>query len=293
MAWKKGNRLRLVPEREAQGRTREIFEDIKATLGLPHVSLIFQSYATYPPFLDLHWTRLRPLVDTQQFFCLGDRLRADAYTRMYSYFYIPNLCGSARDSQIKSVVELFQYANPLLLLMQAAQFQAFSSAVGEPAESLPPATRFRFQEPPILIEEHAAGATVRRLFNDIKRAMDTPFVGSTYCALAHWPEFLKDYWDFLRQMVQSPMYQECAYSVGDTAWALARELPGRFELTVDELTEAGIQDEDIASVVRTTEVFFKSLSRLTLDIALAKIGLEGGTHRAPAQPAPAGETQAA
>ncbi len=295
MAWRRGNRLRLVPEHDAEGQTREIYEDTKITLGLPHVSLIFQCYAAYPPFLEMQWTRLRPLLETRAFFDLAERLRADAYTRMYNYFDIPDLSGHTGDSQdeIKRVVELFQYANPLLLLIEAAQFQAFDSAVGQAAISSPPESRFRFGPPPILVDEAEASSGVRKLFGEFKRTMDMPFVGTTFRALARWPEFLKLYWDVLRGVALSPMYQECGYGVADTAWALARELPGRFELTVNQLTEAGMQDENIASVVRTTELFFKSLSRLTLDVAVAKIALEGGTQKAPPQPAPAREIQAA
>lgn len=303
MAWKKGNRLRLVREREAQGRTKEVYEDIKATLGLPHISLFFQSYAAYSPMLELHWTRLRPIVSTQEFFLLASRLRADAYTRMHNYFDIPDLCAQLESlsispggqQEINLLIDLFHYANPLLLLMQAAQLQAFDGPVGQQVENTTPSEHSVFENAPMLIDEDAASVAVRKRYDEIKRAMDMPFVGTTFCALARWPDFLATYWSALKNVLQSPMYHECAHGVKDTAWALTRELPGSFELTIDQLGEAGMRDEDVASVVRITELFVKSLSGLVLNVALAKIGLEGGTKKlAPTrQPSKAGTPQQA
>ncbi len=287
MSWKRGNRLPLVAEREAQGRTAEIYQEIRAALGVPHVSLIFQAYAAYPPFLEMHWTRLQPLVATREFFALADRLRADAYTRMHNYFDIPDLTArmealrlsTGARQEVNELVELFQYANPLLLLIESAQLQGFEGAVGAPGAGTAPAEHPVFETPPIRVSEEVAGTHVRKLFDEIKHTLDVPIVGTTFRALARWPDFLAVYWEVLRGIVRSPMYQECMHGIRESAWNLVRELPGTFELTVDQLADAGMPDEDVASVVRITDTFVKDLTAMLLHIVMAKIGLEGGTRK--------------
>src|ERR671922_534395 len=77
MPLKKGKPA-LVGEQEAEGSTREIFSEIKQALGVPHVNLVFQAYAAHPRFLELHWRATKPILGTQEFFQLADRLRAEA-----------------------------------------------------------------------------------------------------------------------------------------------------------------------------------------------------------------------
>jgi hypothetical protein len=72
--------------------------------------------------------------------------------------------------------------------------------------------------------------------------------------------------------------------VRKTAWGLVQELPYPVELTVSQLRDADIGDDDVAALVRITETFVNILSGLVLNIALAKIGLEGGNLGRPQAP---------
>ena len=40
-----------------------------------------------------------------------------------------------------------------------------------------------------------------------------------------------------------------------------------------------MEEEEISSIVRITETFVRGLSRMTLNVAVAKIGLEGGNRK--------------
>jgi len=290
MAWRKGNRLRLVSEAEAQGRTLEIYGEIKHAMGVPHVNVVYQAFAAYPVFLDLHWRSFRPVLETQEFFNLSDRLRADAYTRTHNYFAIPDLWSLLADvsfsegahEELAEVIDLFHYQNPLLLLLLAAQVQAFEGPVGESKPAVSPALISGFEYKPILIEDASATPRVRQVLDEIRRILRLPFLNTDYRALARWPDILAAYWQALKQVVQSPLYESSHYGVRETAYALARELPGPIELTTNQLSEAGMDDTDISSVVRMTELFVQSISGLLLNIAFAKIGFEGG-NRKPAQ----------
>jgi hypothetical protein len=58
------------------------------------------------------------------------------------------------------------------------------------------------------------------------------------------------------------------------------------ELSAATLQEAGVEEEEISSIVRITEMFARGLSRMTLNVSVAKIGLEGGNRSSAAPPAP-------
>jgi len=288
---------KLVPEEQATGRVAEIYQEIKQTLGVPHVNLIFQAYGAYPLFLELHWKAFKPLLATSEFFSMAQRLRADAYTRMHNYFKIPDLCERMTELSFKvgarheldQVVELFHYNNPPLLLMVAAQLEAFDKPVGGAQPPSGPqkgaaATRQVFEQKPVLVEDNAAPPATRKLFDEIKRELNLAVLNTDYRAFARWPDFLSVYWAVLKGATRSALYRENCLALRESALELPRELPLRLQLTVEQLQDAGVQDDEVAAITRITEKFLKILSGLTLNVALAKIGLEGGTNAGMAVP---------
>ncbi len=276
----------VVPEAQAEGRTLEIYSEIKNALGLRYVNVGFQVYGGYPVFLDAFWRMLKPAVETSVFFDLGERLRADAYTRMHNYFDIPDLCAqidSLRFSEgakqeLTDTVDLLLYNNPLLLLMIAAQMLAFEGPVGDPAASRKPASHPIFDKHPVLLDEESAPPAIKKIFEEMKRAFGMPVVHSDYRAMARFPDFLQAYWSVLKPTIESPLYHQCLNSIRESAWALARELPGPLEMPVSTLEDAGMKEADIASVVRLTELFSHSVSGVVLNDCMARIGLEGGNQ---------------
>jgi hypothetical protein len=48
------------PEAEAEGKVKAVFDDVKSTLGMPSVGLLFRQLAVYPWFLQLAWRNLKP-----------------------------------------------------------------------------------------------------------------------------------------------------------------------------------------------------------------------------------------
>ncbi len=136
MRWRRGNRLKLVGEAEAAPRTREILDEVRHSLGLPIAPLLYQAYAAYPEFLEIHWQAFRPAVQSRQFFLCGARLAAESYTRVHNYFDVDSLAARELHSNqgpglsLAQVLDYYQYADPLLLLIATAQLQAFEGAVG-------------------------------------------------------------------------------------------------------------------------------------------------------------------
>jgi len=300
MPWRKGQRLKFVREQQATGPTARVYQEIRESLGLPFVPMPFLIFAAFPQFLELQWTTLRPLVHTPGFFALAERLRADGYTRAHSYFQLPDLChqveamrfSTGARHELTDTIEMLHYADPLVLLLMAAQLQAFDRKVGKPkdgsvgvdvSEARDAASGHtashhpRFSQRPVLIEEDSAPNPIRKLYEDIKRTTGMPCVTTDYLAMARWPDFLAAYWQVMKPIVQSPAYSVCASGVCEDACELTRELPVTIALTCDQLTDAGMADEDVGVCVRITEMFLRNLSGMVVNIAAAKIGLEGGS----------------
>jgi hypothetical protein len=275
--------LRTVGEEHAEGSTASILGELRQALGLPHQHLYYPALAAYPAFLRLHWELLRPVVATGDFFQCAERLRADSYTRTHNYFRVPALLPAESSQSISAAVDFLHYQDPLLLLLFCAQLLAFEGATGRVKETCP-APPAPAREPLQLATPENASPAVRGVYEEIRRTFAYPYICPEFEAMGRWPEFLRAYWlMFRQQVVLSPLYDECRYGVRASAWSLASELPGPFELTLDQLAEAGVRQEEIASVSRILNLFANSLSGSLLNVATAKIALEGGNS--PAKPA--------
>src|SRR5882724_3303156 len=281
-------KLKLVREREAEGRTREVFDELRHALGVPLVPVVYQAFAADPEFLDQHWRVFSPLLNTEEFFHLGDRLRGEAYTRMHNYFQIGDLCepltemsfSEGAKHQLGDVIDLFNYVDPLLLVIVSAQLLAFEqgSGDGETAQAYRP-EHPRFLERPVLVEENMASAPVKKTFDEMKRVLNMPVVNTDYRAFARWPDFLREYWKALWPIVQAPSYREQQRALCESSESMVREWKVPDDFSIDKMQEAGFSDKQVEAIVRTTETFQNILSGLLLNVAAAKIGFDGGTTK--------------
>ena len=291
MRWKRGQRLKLVSETEAPTRARGILREVREGLGVPAVPKLYEAYAAFPDFLEIHWDAFRPAIQSRQFFFIGARLAAESYTRAHNYFEVRAISRREASSQvatalsISQVLDYYQYLDPLLLLIAAAQMQAFEGPIGQPLRS-EPATHVEFAAAPPTLCDGNASAELQRSWCERKRLLELAFVSDEHRALACWPEFYVEYWAALKELLQSPVYADCQYRLADSALNMAGELPVRIDTGVPQLQDAGLNNEQITSVMRITEAFMQALTGLVLDITFARIGVEkDAEHGPPKQPA--------
>ena len=285
MRWKRGNRLRLVGEGEAPPKTRQIFDEICHSLGVPSVPVLYQAYAVFPRFLEWHWETFRPAIQSRQFFSLGARLAAESYTRAHSYLGIDSLTvcdGVAQGTShlpLGQVLDYYQYLDPLVLLISSAQMQAFEGAVGRagsPEAPLHPT----FSVAPELVKDAEASAIVQRIWSERRRLLEIAFISEEHRALARWPQFYREYWGSLKKSITSPLYSDTQYRIGESAWTMVQELPVRLETSVSQLIDAGMDGEELSSLVRINEAFMQAMAGLVLDVTFARIACDGGTRSA-------------
>jgi hypothetical protein len=285
MRWKRGNRLQLLNESEAPPRIRGIFSEMRERLGLPVVPALYQAYAVFPEFLERHWRSFRPILASRQFFVLGARLAAESYTRAHNYFAIRDLDegesapAGETSLSLSQVLDYYQYLDPLLLLITAAQMQAFEGMAAGPGGMTDDARHATFPVAPRLLCDPEATPQVQRIWEERRRILELAFVSDEHRALACWPNFYQQYWAALKSLLQSPLYEDCQYRIGESALRLARELPISEGTTIPDLLEAGLNSEQLSSLVHVNEAFMQAFTGLLLDITFARIGSEGGNRK--------------
>jgi alkylhydroperoxidase/carboxymuconolactone decarboxylase family protein YurZ len=54
--------IRMVPEDEATGKVKDIYEDIKATLGVDFVPNLYRVMAPKPDYLEANWHKVKTVM---------------------------------------------------------------------------------------------------------------------------------------------------------------------------------------------------------------------------------------
>ncbi|PON14560.1 hypothetical protein C2W62_28420 [Candidatus Entotheonella serta] len=192
-----------IPEAEATGSTKAIYEHFKAVTGVPVVNLIFRHIATFPGCLPWSWEVLRPLYASGAVATYAKQLMDDLET--------PTLPGLPRaalravgvdasgESAITRILDAYNRSNPMNLVAlttlltylshpdQAAA--SVSPAAPLPTREMPPAP----EALPPLIAMHDMDAETRTLaqtLNSLGAQGEARTMASMYRQLAHWPGYL-------------------------------------------------------------------------------------------------------
>lgn len=189
-----------LPERQAGGAVRQIYEQIKRLSGVPMVALIYRHLATIPGALKWSWELLEPSLRAGQLQQRAWDLASDA--RITPHITIPRAAlravgiAAADERGITAVLDAYNRANPVnimalrcLALHLAGDVQAVPRTAALPPWQPPPVP----QAPPI-IDPPAMTPEVRQLallLTD-RGAGGTPptLWPGLYRHLAHWPAFL-------------------------------------------------------------------------------------------------------
>ena len=54
--------VKLISEEEAEDRVKEVYEDIKSTLGIDFVPNMYKTMAGKPSFLDANWKKVKAIM---------------------------------------------------------------------------------------------------------------------------------------------------------------------------------------------------------------------------------------
>lgn len=189
-----------IREEDAQGETATMFADLRASLGVPFVNLIWRNLATIPGGLAWTWTLVKPLYASQDLAAAAADLRG--MVRLPDLEPVPGHAWDAAGLEaearttILGLVANYNHANSLnFLAMLVARSVLRGEGEGQdaPASAAVPAAPAPPEPTPRLLAMSELSPPVLRLVQDLDgfgRLGDNEAIASLYRHLAHWPPYL-------------------------------------------------------------------------------------------------------
>jgi len=212
------NSIHTISEKEADPSVTAIFSDIKQTLGVPFVNLIWRHLASIPGGLEMTWSLAKPLYDSQILNAAARALRAQT-TLLDRVTPWPDVVRttlglSAQDkSEIVLLLEDYGHANSRALLVlsylhASLSSQSLSSNKGEPKGShisalIDPLAGVEQNKNVLIKPARPLPATADlpanvvaliKILNTFGEPMPSPAEPSLYRHLSYWPSFLAAFW---------------------------------------------------------------------------------------------------
>ncbi|MCW8193637.1 hypothetical protein F6455_02405 [Proteobacteria bacterium 005FR1] len=261
----------IMPQ-DASERVKPIYQDIQRTLRVPVVNLIFRTLANYPDYLEAAWKQVHTVAQRRDFERAADRLRGEALLDIgANTLELP----PHNVEQLRSFNDTIHYVLPKLLLVVALLDTAGgginernhpSRDIREGTDQLIPlgiaeGTGKVQMVSPGNTEEHVAS-----LLESIRRAHGHSVTSSYYRGLANWPDYLRDLWQQLVDLVGSPEYEDRR----DFLVRRAQEEVGAFPLPDLSATTIPPEISDVLSAF-----LCKFIPEMMLDVAVAKALADG------------------
>ncbi len=191
--------LSQIAEVDATGAIADVYRDIRTTLQIPIVNLVWRHLAVEPTMLLACWRVVRPLY-VSGYCARGAQLLQDNY-EVFELRQIPRNVldaevDAAGEAMLRRILATYIHANPLNLLALNVLVQRLTGVgVGE-SIALPKAqTQYNEEgELPVILCVDELAATVRtsvEALEDLGRRPGDFVVPSVFRHLAYWPGFLE------------------------------------------------------------------------------------------------------
>ncbi len=250
-----------IPEAEAEGKTKVVYDQIKSVLRTPLVPFVFRTLARYPDFLQVAWEALKPNVQTAFFESRSDELRALAVDRVSSLG-----TPSPIPEGVRSTIDAFQYLTPKLLLATAA---LRSGSQGQQPKLM---ELTRDEKRQIVPGVPGDAPTIKLL-----EPAGVPILGQIeaehgglsciYRALGQWPEYLRDAWESLQTLEATPTLVPMERQLRKFAEETVVSLPYRMDINPHVMRHSGLSEHDLDAVQIVLTDYAKLLPRLTAQTA--------------------------
>ena len=267
-------RPKFIAEGEATGRLAAVYDEIRRTLRVNGVNLIFRRLAAFDAFPEL-WEAVRPVAGTRGFAEAADRLRAESVRLADGLGRLGVADRAGLDEQeaarVRAALAMYHHVNPELLLIASAwRLALLGEPVGgdggpdgearQPVEPGVPAGMFPMEMVPAEPDDRRLAA----LFDDMTRSLDLPAINSDYRTLAFWPGYLGAIWEALRPIALSDAHQRAADALRESSRAEARALPMPLGPIRDRLDAHGETD----AIAELVPVFERLIPGLILNVTL-------------------------
>jgi hypothetical protein len=199
MAARGADSIPAISEQDATGEIAALYEDLRVSLGVPFVNLIWRHLATIPGGLAWVWTLTKPLYVSGEL----DRISTETAARLVfpSLSRLPDFIWesaaiSGKDRlTIAALIESYNHANGVNFLALTIAVSVLRDGLPATTAKSPATSRLHSSSPPLPplpglsdLPPHVL-ALVRQL-DQFGRLGQSDAVASLYRHLAHWPAFL-------------------------------------------------------------------------------------------------------
>ena len=247
--------IATISEKEADPSLTAVFTDIKKTLGVPFVNLIWRHLATIPGGLEMTWSLAKPLYDSK---ALNESARALRQQTTLVNRVTPwpdsvrtTLGLTTQDkSEIVLLLEDYGHANSRALLVLSYLHASLSAASifgyeGEPKGShtstlIDPLARVEHNKDglikparplPATADLNASVVALIKILNTFGEPMPSPAEPSLYRHLSYWPSFLAAFWLAVEPMERQGLLVREGINMRERAsstvnqWKLSADMP--------------------------------------------------------------------
>jgi hypothetical protein len=271
------NRLAEIPEAEASGVLRERYEEIRNTLRVPMVNLIYRHMATLPEYLEGAWAELRPNLRTVLVWQAAAKIREAASLDTVIPISTAALEAVGMEpldqANVRLTLEAYNRVNPMGLMVIIGLLTAMEGKpVGghtQPPELLiePPEYKEPITEPLIPMAdldqvEPGVMAFLCEMIRPLTQDEGGIVVPSLLRHFVRWPGFLTLLGVALRPALETAAFSERSSALEELAGREVASWP--FPVTVgrDVLEAAGYSPERVEGLEATWRLFVPLIARM-------------------------------
>lgn len=230
-----------ITEAEATGEIAEIYTDIRATLGVPVVNLIWRYLATMPGALPWTWSTVRPLYASGEVAGAAAHLRQSLVLPTQPEWPVAALeaAGLGPDARagIRQVLTSYDRSNAMNLVALAALRARVGGETDEtPLPTADPGAAIQGELPALVPIGEMPPATAELVL--MLNAIGDPeqrVLASMYRHLSHWPAFLALVWTRLAMLDRDGSADRMIAENLETARGISRQLAHRMAPPATEL----------------------------------------------------------
>jgi hypothetical protein len=230
-----GDPVPAITEDDATGEVAELYADIRATLGVPLVNLIWRNLATMPGALSWAWLSVKPLyesgsIQSEAMVLIKDQKLPGVVQWPAASLRAVGVDADAEDA-IRAILSSYDRSNPLNIVALSALLAILRKSV---TDNGAPPLQARSQAAldvtlPALVNLSEAPDEVAELVRAVNRlgarGRDHILV-SMPRHLAHWPGFLALYWTLIAPLDRNGDLHRCIDTVLVNAYASGARLAG-------------------------------------------------------------------
>jgi hypothetical protein len=230
-----GDPVPAITENDAAGEVAELYADIRETLGIPLVNLIWRNLATMPGALAWAWSSVRPLYESgliqNEALALIEAQQLPVVPRLPAASLRAIGVDAEAERVIRGILDSYDRSNPLNLIALSTLLAMLRNEIAD--EPVPPAMAKAQQAfdvtLPALVNLHETSDETAELVRAVNRlgarGRDHILV-SMPRHLAHWPGFLTLYWTLIAPLDVSGELHRCIDSIFTNGQAAGARLAG-------------------------------------------------------------------